>query len=107
MEILTKEAREILSETVTLKQMVQQSANLASMVIAMYRGDEQLVGRAMNDVVIEPQRKQLIPHFDEVKNAALKTAKPPTFDGSNVHDWSFSVKHYVQTIGLTTPSEQV
>jgi len=70
-EILTREARAILSDTVSLKQMVQQSANLAALVIAMYRGDEQLISRALHDVVIEPQRSKLIPHFDNVKQAAL------------------------------------
>ena len=70
-EILTKDARQILSDSVSLKKMVQQSANLAAMVIAMYRGDEQLISRALNDVVIEPQRSKLIPHFNEVKKAAL------------------------------------
>lgn len=70
-EILTKDARNILSDAVSLSKMIQQSANLAALVIAMYKGDEQLLGRSLNDVVIEPQRSKLIPHFDAVKKAAL------------------------------------
>ncbi|MFT4761154.1 MAG: homoserine kinase [Paraglaciecola sp.] len=71
-EILTKNARNILSDTVPLSKMIQQSANLASLVVAMYKGDEQLLGRSLNDVVIEPQRSKLIPHFDAVKNGAME-----------------------------------
>ena len=71
-EILTKDARNILSDMVPLSKMVQQSANLAALVVAMYKGDEQLLGRSLNDVIIEPQRSKLIPYFDDVKNAAME-----------------------------------
>lgn len=70
-EILTKDARSILSDTVPLSKMIQQSANLAALVVAMFKGDETLLGRSLNDVVIEPQRSKLIPYFDNVKSAAL------------------------------------
>ena len=70
-EILTKDARNILSETVSLKNMVQQSANLASFIIACHNADFDLMSQCMQDVVIEPQRAKLIPHFQEVKEAAL------------------------------------
>lgn len=71
-EVLTKDARSILSDTVPLKKFVQQSANLGAFIIGMYNSDLGLIGRALQDVVIEPQRAQLIPHFYEVKEAALK-----------------------------------
>jgi homoserine kinase len=70
-EILTAEARAILSPTVPLKSMVQQSANLGALVIGLYNSDFGLIRRALKDVVIEPQRAKLIPHFYEVQNAAL------------------------------------
>jgi homoserine kinase len=71
-EILTRDARGILSPTVPLKKMVQQSANLSSFVLGMFNSDIDLIGRSLQDVVIEPQRAQLIPHFYDVKEAALK-----------------------------------
>lgn len=71
-EILTRDARGILSDSVPLSSHVRQSANLAAFVVAAYRGDLELMARSLNDVVIEPQRKQLIPGFDEVKQAALE-----------------------------------
>ena len=70
-EILTKDARNILSDTVPLKKMVEQSSNLASFIVACFNSDIDLLGRCMQDVIIEPQRAKLIPHFMEVKEAAL------------------------------------
>jgi len=70
-EVLTKEARSILSDTVPLKKFIQQNANLGAFIIGMYQSDAGLIGRSLQDVVIEPQRARLIPHFYEVKEAAL------------------------------------
>lgn len=69
--IPTKSAREILKQTVPLKDMIHQSANLGSFVIGMHHGDFDLISRSMHDLVIEPQRKHLIPYFDELQAAAL------------------------------------
>lgn len=70
-EILTKDARNILSDTVTLKDAVQQANNLASFIIACHNSDIALLEDCMQDVLIEPQRAKLIPHFYEIKQAAL------------------------------------
>lgn len=69
--ILTKDARGVLSPTTTLKQSVQQCGNLAGLIVGLYESDYALIGRSLQDVIIEPQRAQLIPHFAEVKQAAL------------------------------------
>lgn len=71
-EVLTKEARNILSDSISLKSHVQQSANLGAFIIGMFNSDISLVGRALQDLVIEPQRAKLIPYFYEVKEAVLK-----------------------------------
>lgn len=70
-EILTKAARSLLSDRVPLERHVEQSANLAAFCIAAYTGNLELIRRSLRDVVIEPQRKQLIPGFDDVQAAAL------------------------------------
>jgi homoserine kinase len=70
-EVLTKTARALLQPTVPLKTYVQQSANIAAFVTALYTNDYALIGRALDDVVIEPQRAALIPGFYEVKSAAI------------------------------------
>lgn len=69
-EVLTKEARAMLKAEVPLKDVVKQSANLGAFIIGMYNSDFALVKRSLQDLIIEPQRAQLIPHFYEVKQAA-------------------------------------
>jgi homoserine kinase len=71
-EVLTKAARGILSDTVPLKKFIQQSANLGAFIIGMYNSDIGLIGRSLQDVIIEPQRARLIPCFREVKEAVLQ-----------------------------------
>ena len=68
----TKEARAILRPDVPLKDMVRQAANLGSLVVGMNNGDLDLIHRSLEDVVIEPQRKHLIPHFDKIKETAMQ-----------------------------------
>lgn len=68
----TKQARSILRTEVPLKDMIRQSANLGSFIIGMNNGDLDLIHRSLEDIVIEPQRKHLIPHFDRIKETALQ-----------------------------------
>ncbi|MCB0638645.1 MAG: homoserine kinase [Lewinella sp.] len=70
-EILTKDARDVLSDQVSLRQSIEQNGNLGAMLIALYEQDYELLGRSLHDVIIEPQRASLIPHFAQVKAAAL------------------------------------
>ena len=72
MLISTKSARTILRPDVPLESMVHQAANLGSFVIGMHNSNLELVKRSMEDHVIEAQRKHLIPHFDTIKETALK-----------------------------------
>lgn len=71
-KIRTQDARNILSETVSLNQAVEQTGNIAALVVGMFNSNFDLIGRALNDVIIEPQRAQLIPDFYKVKEAALE-----------------------------------
>jgi len=70
-EINTADARNILAPNVPLKDAVKQWANTAGLVAGLYRKDLTLISRSMNDYIIEPQRAKLIPHFYEMKKAAL------------------------------------
>ncbi|MEM1324889.1 MAG: homoserine kinase [Bacteroidota bacterium] len=70
-QILTKDAREVLSEQVSLKKSIEQSENLGGLIVGLFRGDLDLIGRSLQDVIVEPQRARLIPHFYEIKEAAL------------------------------------
>jgi len=70
-EINTADARNILSPNIPLNNAVKQWANTAGLVAGLYRKDIALISRSMNDYIIEPQRAKLIPHFYEMKKAAL------------------------------------
>lgn len=71
MSISTREARSILSKTVTLSDFVWQTANLAGFISGCYSGDLEMIRDAFEDVVIEPQRAALIPGFKTVRAAAM------------------------------------
>lgn len=71
-EIKTSEARRILPAEIPLKSAIQAWANVGALVAALSKGDYGLIARSLEDFIIEPVRKSLIPHFDEVKNASLK-----------------------------------
>jgi len=71
-EIKTAESRAILPKDIPLQNAITQWANVGSLVHALHTSDYNLIKDALNDVVIEPHRKQLIPHFDEVKTAVLE-----------------------------------
>lgn len=71
-EIATKDARSILKKSILLKDAVQQWGNVAGLVTGLIKEDYALIGRSMEDVIIEPVRSMLIPGFDQVKAAALE-----------------------------------
>ena len=66
----TRGARAILGQTVTLSDVVWQQANLAGFVAGCFTGDLKLIAASLEDVLIEPQRKSLIPGFKAVQEAA-------------------------------------
>ena len=67
----TRGARAILGRTVSLSDVVWQQANLAGFVTGCFTGDLPLIAASLEDVLIEPQRKGLIPGFQTVKDAAM------------------------------------
>lgn len=70
-EIKTVEARALLPGQVTLADAVIQWSNLGAFVAALSKGDHALLGRSMQDVIVEPARRSLIPKFEEIKGASL------------------------------------
>ncbi|MDI1241645.1 MAG: homoserine kinase, partial [bacterium] len=70
-EIKTADARAILPTQVPLTAAIKQWSNLASLIAALSKGDLELLGRSMEDFIVEPVRKSLIPSFDAVKEASL------------------------------------
>ncbi|MEO5893725.1 MAG: homoserine kinase [Ferruginibacter sp.] len=72
-EVRTKDAREILRKEVLLKDAIRQWGNIAGLVAGFMKNDLDLIGRSLEDVIIEPVRSILIPGFDEVKSRCKET----------------------------------
>jgi homoserine kinase len=68
-EVKTADARQILKKQVLLKDAIRQWGNIAGLVAGFINSDYDLIGRSMEDVIIEPVRSILIPGFHEVKSA--------------------------------------
>ena len=66
-EVRTSDARQILRKEVQLKSAIRQWGNIAGLVAGFLKKDYELIGRSLEDVIIEPVRSILIPGFDEVK----------------------------------------
>ncbi len=71
-EIKTSEARKILPVKIPLKSAIQAWANVGALVSALSKGDYALISRSLEDFIVEPVRKKLIPHFDELKNESRR-----------------------------------
>ena len=71
-QVSTAEARRLVKERkYGLDVIVPNLGSVAAVVAALYTGDLQLLGRSIDDRIIEPLRATLIPGFDDVKSAAL------------------------------------
>lgn len=66
-EVRTSDARGILKQQVLLKDAIRQWGNIAGLVAGLLKSDYELIGRSLEDVLIEPVRSILIPGFDTVK----------------------------------------
>jgi homoserine kinase len=72
-EIKTADSRAVLPKEIPLDLAIEQWANLGSLIHALHTSNYDLIADSLNDVVIEPYRSTLIPHYNEVKKAALHT----------------------------------
>jgi len=66
-EIRTADARQILKQNILLKDAIKQWGNIAGLVAGLIHHDYDLIGRSLEDVIIEPVRSILIPGFNEIK----------------------------------------
>ncbi|QBA20783.1 homoserine kinase [Chryseobacterium indologenes] len=71
-EVKTSDARQILKKNISLKSAVEQWGNIAGLVAGIEKNDFPLIGRSLNDVIIEPVRSILIPKFDKIKEKSLQ-----------------------------------
>lgn len=71
-QIKTAEAKRMLGDTIPLNKARTQWGNVAGLAIGMMKQDWGLIQRSLVDVVAEPVRKTLIPHYEDVKEIAMK-----------------------------------
>lgn len=71
-EVKTRDARQVLKQSVPLKDAITQWGNTAALVAGMMKPDYELIGRSLQDVVAEPVRSVLIPGFHDIKAQAVE-----------------------------------
>lgn len=67
----TREARQVLPESVSLDDLVDTVGAASTLVAGMVRDDPELVGRGMRDPVVTPARTALIEGYEAVREAAM------------------------------------
>ena len=71
-KVSTSEARKLVkARAYTIDEIVPNLGNVAALVAALASGDLALLGRSIQDGLVEPVRAPLIPGFRDVKEAAL------------------------------------
>ena len=70
-EIKTAISRAILPKNVPLEDAINQWANVGSFIHSLHTSDYPLMQRSLHDVIIEPHRSKLIPHYNEIKQQTL------------------------------------
>lgn len=71
-EVRTADARQILRKEVQLKDAIKQWGNIAGLVAGLTQSDYDLIGRSLEDIIIEPLRSILIPEFGKVKSRCIE-----------------------------------
>ena len=69
-EIPTLEARKILKTNIAMTDAIRQWGNVAGLVAGFCTHNTELIGRSLEDFIIEPVRAMLIPHFYEMRKIA-------------------------------------
>ena len=68
----TEVARSVLPTQVPLKSVVHNVSNASTIVAGFMSKDIEMIAKGIDDVIVEPARKHLIPGYDEVKRKAIK-----------------------------------
>jgi homoserine kinase len=71
-DVPTREARQIIRNKILMKDAVTQWGNIAGLVSGLYTQDIDLIGRSMQDVLVEPVRSILIPDFYVMRELAMQ-----------------------------------
>lgn len=112
-DVPTRDARKMIKEQVPLRGAVKQWGNVAGLVAGLYTSDYGLIGRSMQDDLIEPVRSILIPEFEVLKKIALEYkaltfgisgSGPSVFalsaDGSTAMNITTSLERHLNKVGI-------
>lgn len=72
-EIKTSDSRKILKTNISLADGIKQWGNVGGLVAGLFTEDYDLIGRSLQDHIVEPIRAILIPAFDEVKSKSMNS----------------------------------
>lgn len=67
----TKAFRSVIPKRVKISDSIQNLSNATAMVVGFMKSNPEIIGSSINDVIVEPARKRMIPGFNHVKNNAL------------------------------------
>lgn len=71
-EVKTSDSRKILKTTLSLEDGIKQWGNVGGLIAGLYTEDYELIGRSLEDYIVEPIRSILIPNFDKIKSGAIE-----------------------------------
>ena len=71
-ELKTADMRAVLQPMISLKSAIAQWGNVGALVSGLHSSDYKLIGRSLQDVIVEPLRSKFIPFFDEIKKISLE-----------------------------------
>ncbi|MHC1680331.1 MAG: homoserine kinase [Methanomassiliicoccales archaeon] len=79
----TREARKKVPKTVPMHDVVHQVGHASALVAGMATGDLNLIGRSINDIIVEPARAPLVPFLKDAEKAALNAGAFASFLGGS------------------------
>ena len=71
-EVKTSDSKRILKKDVSLETAIGQWGNVAGLIAGLASSDYDLIGRSLEDYIVEPIRSVLIPGYDGAKSLALE-----------------------------------
>ena len=90
----TKVSRSVIPKKVNLKDSIENLSNAAAIVAGFMKKDSVLIGNSIEDVIVEPARKHMIPGYDQVKKNSLKAgALGVTISGAGPSIIAFATKN--------------
>lgn len=79
----TREARKRVPKTVPMHDVTHQVGHASALVAGMAMGDLELIGRSINDIIVEPARAPLVPFLKDAEKAAVDAGAFASFLGGS------------------------